>query len=625
MHIKRLIRSVAVSAAVSVVVPAAILSVVGCDDSAPSAPDAGLDPAAPYADTIAALSAHIDQAMEAHSITGLSIALVDGDTTVWARGFGHADIASDVAATDETPYRIASVTKLFTAISIMQLVEQGAIDLDGPIDDYIPELALRSRFSDSDPITVRSMLTHHSGMPSQHFRGESRGPLAVADYEAALDALPAEMAGQYVAAPPNHVFSYSNLAFDLLGVTVARVSGQSYTEYVRQNIIEPLGLQTTFFDPKGDAVAKGYAAGEATAPVDVDRALPAGGLFSSAADLAEFAKMILADGTLSGAEILRASTLSDMLGPQTDGVSLDFGFQYGLGVAIEPPLALGDMPVAGHGGDWSPYHSWLQVLPESGLGVIVLTNDDAGAFVIEEIAVEALVRAYEAKTGATPLAHQAAPADQEPADAVDFAGTYATSIGMAEVVADEGLKLRLMDGLEFALVYYDDGTWRLDTAISPFDRMRMRLARVDGERYAGLFLDSYLFSTARVVEVKAVPEAWRARVGAYRVANPMPDEITAVDALAIDYDADTGLLTVSVVVYGGLAAYTMPLDTLSDSDAVISGIGRNLGETVRAIESDGEERLVYSGYEFVPVAAQAGTRPRASMSHQSIPSILKLR
>jgi CubicO group peptidase (beta-lactamase class C family) len=197
--------------------------------------------------------------------------------------------------------------------------------------------------------------------------------MSLADYEAALDALPDELSGEYVAAPPNLVFSYSNLAYSLLRVSVARVSGQSYTGYVREHILQPLDFQTSFFDPHDDRAAKGYVDG-VEVPMPLARGIPNGGLFSSVDDLANLVKMVFNNGTRSSRHILRGTSLDEMLTPQNQSVALDFGFRYGLGFSIEPPPEIAEAQVAGHGGDWTPFHAVLQTLPQFGLGIVVLTN-----------------------------------------------------------------------------------------------------------------------------------------------------------------------------------------------------------------------------------------------------------
>ena len=109
--------------------------------------------------------------MKKNQVVGLSIAIVDDQRTVWAQGFGYADKKGIKPATAETVYRIGSISKLFTVMATMQLAEQGRIDIDQPLQRYLPEFSVKTRFSNADPITLRSIMTHHSGLPSAVAKG----------------------------------------------------------------------------------------------------------------------------------------------------------------------------------------------------------------------------------------------------------------------------------------------------------------------------------------------------------------------------------------------------------------------------------------------------------------------
>lgn len=113
----------------------------------------------------------IPREMSRAEVPGLSIALVDDQRVVWSQGFGYADAERRIPATDQTLYGIGSVTKLFTAAAVMQLAEQGRIDLDVPLTRYLPEFSMRARFADAAPITPRNLLTHHSGLPGDYLKG----------------------------------------------------------------------------------------------------------------------------------------------------------------------------------------------------------------------------------------------------------------------------------------------------------------------------------------------------------------------------------------------------------------------------------------------------------------------
>ena len=185
----------------------------------------------------------IKNEMLGQDVTGLSIALVDDQRVVWAAGFGYADEANRIPATPETLYRVGSLSKLFTATSVMQLVEQGRMDIDKPLQTYLPEFSIKSRFGDSAPITPRSIMTHHSGLPSELLKG------MWAKQPESLEENVNLLRDEYVANPPNYIFSYSNAGVSLLGRALERVVQRDFAGYMSETLLRPLGMYHSAFSP----------------------------------------------------------------------------------------------------------------------------------------------------------------------------------------------------------------------------------------------------------------------------------------------------------------------------------------------------------------------------------------
>lgn len=288
-----------------------------------------------------------------HGIVGLSIAVVDDQKVAWARGFGHADKGRDVPATPETVYRVGSISKLFTATAAVQLAERGLMDPDRPLNDYLPEFSIKSRFN-GGVITPRNIMTHHSGLPANYLRGMwTRDP-------APLGRLVELTRGEYAAYPPDWVFSYSNLGFALLGAAVEKTAGKDFSGQMDEALLGPLGMTSSRFATRLGASpgnSKGYRDGKETEDPPL-RDVPAGGLNSSVADLAHFMEMIFADGGYGGKTILKPGSAGEMLRPQNQNVPLDFSFRVGLGWMLG---GLGDIdikgagPVAHHAGGDPPF------------------------------------------------------------------------------------------------------------------------------------------------------------------------------------------------------------------------------------------------------------------------------
>jgi CubicO group peptidase (beta-lactamase class C family) len=322
------------------------IGVAGCSGAPPRPDPVGRGDYAKVAEYVSALARH---EMKKRDVAGLSIALVDDQRVVWAEGFGYADKAGNVPASPDTVYRVGSISKLFTATAAMQLAERGTMNIDRPLGDYLPGFSIRTRFVGAAPVTPRSIMTHHSGLPSDYLKGMwTRDPesfTGVAD----------RLKDEYAANPPGTVFSYSNLGVTLLGDAIGKAAGRDFASQVRDEILLPLGMTRSSFSPSVDRSpfgAKGYRKGKEAEDPPL-RDVPAGGLNSSVLDLSRFVRMVLAEGKTGDRRIVKPETVAEMLRPQNIDVPLDLDFRVGLGWMLG---GLGDIdirnagPVAHHAG-----------------------------------------------------------------------------------------------------------------------------------------------------------------------------------------------------------------------------------------------------------------------------------
>jgi CubicO group peptidase (beta-lactamase class C family) len=203
------------------------------------------------------LEALIQEKLETYDVPGLSVAVVKGDRVVWERGFGFADLATSSPATPRTSYLWFSMTKIVTATAVMRLAEGGKLDLDAPADEYFRGFKVVSQ---PTPVTVRHLLSHNSGLAN---------PLPIRWVRPAGAPAPGQRAfvgrllGKHrqLKFVPGERASYSNLGYLVLGEVVSEVSGATYEEYVREEILTPLGMDRTGFTyprPAGDGAATGY-------------------------------------------------------------------------------------------------------------------------------------------------------------------------------------------------------------------------------------------------------------------------------------------------------------------------------------------------------------------------------
>ncbi len=213
-------------------------------------------PAGKLSDAFPEIDRRFTAWVASHHMPGAAIGIIADGNLVWIKTTGVRDVAAGAPVTPDTVFRIASMTKSFTAMSILKLRDEGKLSLDDPVSKYIPELAtLAYPTKDSPPITIRLLLTHSEGFPEDNPWGDRQ----LAQTDATLSAW--MRAGIPFSTTPGTAYEYSNYGFAILGQVVARVSKRPYADYVRDNILRPLGMtSTTYFvnDVPADRIAKGY-------------------------------------------------------------------------------------------------------------------------------------------------------------------------------------------------------------------------------------------------------------------------------------------------------------------------------------------------------------------------------
>lgn len=545
------------------------------------------------------LSWRIPREMRAHNVTGLSIALVDDQRVIWSAGFGAADVVAGVPATPQTIYRVASISKLFTATAVMQRVDQGAIDLDRPLTTYLPDFSLRTHFSTAPPITPRNLLSHHAGLPS--FR-----------YNEFWDAVPlsrlvTELKNEYAAYPPDYVYCYSNLDMDLLGRVLEVQSGQDFVDYMDSALLRPLDMHHSAFALRPamrPLMSKGYREGVLFTEPAQGRDLPAGGLHASVTDLSHFMRMLLAGGAWRGQRILSQHSIAEMFRPQNNGVPLDMDFRVGLAWQLGNARLDYAGQVVSHSGSTLVYRSRLILLPEQKLGVVVLSNSSTASPVEGDAAVEALQLALEIKEGLRPpprAMQPPAPAPRMTADTLArFTGYYATKLGLAHIRDDSGrLTVRVQDrtlrlvpqGQGLRLRYYLFGLWPVD--LGHLGRVLISRASVAGHALLVATENGVAGQIGEKIVAQPIPAVWLQRLGDYSVPAQTARDMR-IDHVRL-FTQDGFLMFRYRLPDVSSLELNLPLGVVSDSAAVILGLGSELGDTLQARIQGGETQLIFSG------------------------------
>src|SRR6266581_3350972 len=196
-----------------------------------------------YASVAMSLESMIRQEMDDKQLPAFSIALVDGNQIVWAQGFGYQDPDKKIPATAHTVYRVGSVSKLFTDIGIMQMVEAGKINLDAPVSQYIPDFHPQNPFS--SPITLRELMSHRSGLLREPPIGNYFDPS-----EPTLQATVRSMNSTELVYEPGTHLKYSNAGIAVVGYTLEEMNHQLFPEYLKQAVLRPLGMNASAFAPE---------------------------------------------------------------------------------------------------------------------------------------------------------------------------------------------------------------------------------------------------------------------------------------------------------------------------------------------------------------------------------------
>ncbi len=332
------------------------------------APQANPSPELTKADFETFLDALISSQLRNRDIAGAVVSVVKDGQVLFQKGYGYADVeANKPVVPDQTLFRPGSISKLFTATAVMQLVEQGELNLDRDVNDYL-DFKIPKTYP--DPVTLRQLLTHTAGFE------ETLKNLFVA-HDSNMKPLRTYLVKQMPARifPPGKVLSYSNYGFTLAGYIVERVSGEKFERYIENHILKPLRMNNSTFDqplpPKLDGqMSKGYLeASKKPRDFEFVQAAPAGALSTTAADMTRFMLAFLQDGSADGVAILKPETVRQMeirqfeLDPMICGLGITF-MEYWM----NPVRAIG------HGGDTVYFHSDMVLVPHAHVAYFISYN-----------------------------------------------------------------------------------------------------------------------------------------------------------------------------------------------------------------------------------------------------------
>lgn len=330
-----------------------------------------------FESNIRLLESWISAQMEYRRLPGMAVGIVHEGDLVYAKGFGYADLDNKKPMTSKSVFRIASITKTFTATAILQLRDKGKLSLDDPVEKYLKWFKIKSRFSDSPKIKIWHLLTHTSGLPRESafpywtdYRFPSREQMIMA------------LANQEAIYPPEEKIKYSNLALALAGEIVAKVSGVPYEKYVYKNILRLLGMKNTavlssdidtalLVTPYSQVLPDGSRLKRPF--TDCRGITPAANMSSNVEDLAKYISSQFGNDSGNVAAILRSSSLKEM--HRVHWLADDWKNGWGIGFSV---WRENDLVVVGHSGWVAGNRTNISFVPEKKIGVVVLINADDG-------------------------------------------------------------------------------------------------------------------------------------------------------------------------------------------------------------------------------------------------------
>jgi len=451
---------------------------------------------------------------------------------------------------------------------------------------------MHTRWPQAAPITPRALLCHHAGLPTYLLKGFFSNR--------SLTELLHELRDEHLAFEPHTVFNYSNLGSNLLGLVVERLTGLPYAEAVQRHLLAPLGMQNTGVPPDGARLARGYVHDVPVDPTPV-RDIPAGGLCSNVLDLARLMRGVFAGGTLDGRKVLDKNLLAATFEPQYPDRPLDFGQHFGLGWMLSGLPIEGGGQQAWHNGGTKAFLSQLALLPEKKLGVVVLTNADNAGELVYGTAEEALRLALEVRHGiASKKKALALEIPLERSTLAKRTGDYSLMGSLARIsLGKKRLKLHVLKHV-LDLVPLTPERFRVEFNLFglksvPIPFPPVEFTQVDGRTFA--LLRDRVVIPAEKIPPYSIPDTWRRCTGDYHILNPDAEYLVDLEhcRMLIEHDKLLMDIRISGIENRHVKVVVVPI---SDTEAYVFGLGRNVGDVARVLTDGDRLRIRYSGYVF---------------------------
>jgi CubicO group peptidase (beta-lactamase class C family) len=592
------------------------VALVGCSGSSSET--------SPYSATISAGRSIVRQVMNDTNATAVSVALSDGNGTIWTEAFGVIDKTDNNAVGTSTMFCIASVSKMVSTVAAMILVDRGLVSLDTPLVNYISDFSMVS--PEYRSVTVRMLLNHTSGLPGT----DERNVKTVTPYTGLAAQMMEGLKYQRLKHAPGYMSVYCNDGFTMIENLVQAVTGKSYPDFVRDEIFTPLGMTRSHFATEAfpdKSFARPHT-GSSPSPYAYFNIYASGGLYSTAEDMVKLTAMLLNKGTYGSMKILSENAVASMGVDQTLGTFNPYpsdSTRFGLGwdTVTHPALKASGIKGWFKGGDYSSYGAALLVAPDEHLAIVVIgvsnsMSSGGAAQIAEKTLLSALVERGRIAALPEVIRKETVLPTQTPSDSeiAQFDGSYSN--------ATDRFKLSFQTDRTLEMSSFVNGTWK-----SAYQGLKLRSDgwyttdndAVSAVRFVSQNGHSYFvmrqasgngyYATVTMAAEKlpaqaTVSDAWRTRMGeswlkvnddyyaAYQDADPDPRLSMSTPAQLPGY----------MLVGGQILRDMSPVST-SRLDGMILLIPQSQGRDLMdlAVESwEGQEWLRFSSYLYRPLS-----------------------
>ncbi|MCJ7471491.1 MAG: beta-lactamase family protein [Actinobacteria bacterium] len=488
-------------------------------------------PLGEYSYTIEYVDYQVNKLMKKYDLPSVMVALLDDQEVIYEQAYGFSNIEKKIPATLDTVYKIGSITKLFTGIEIMRMSEEGLIDLDAPINQYLPDFFIKSRFLSSGPITIRSILAHRSGLP----RNDNLLQWYWEAHPNIFAAMTNSLADSYQAFPVGYRYKYSNIGYNILGRIIevmreieppSEESAGGWPYYMRDEILLPIGMDNTGFGSDQllygrDSelnVAMGYynenGKNKPYNQFDIIN-LASGNMQSTMKDMIAFAQYILRIGETDEDQIIRKDTLWSMFeeqytkprDPNTNGLAW-----------LTDKKQLGELVVF-HDGTNQGVISMIALMPERDLGLIVFSNSDRFEEVKAQFTFDVLKLMRETKYGIEPKQEEPVKKVEISRDILEkYAGKYVINGEIIEIILDGNTAKAIYQGQKISMVPISQSRFRLSHWWADVENIEVEFF-VDSPDDEDIMIVTMgdNFICPKYPELQNIPSLWGDLAGEYEI------------------------------------------------------------------------------------------------------------